>query len=284
LVTSSGAGDRVERLARLHRSPDHGHARSRVDPAVEQRRHVDDDPAKRVHEIRRQVRPGRVPAGAGERDVDRVGGCGERSGAHAHQAGGQLRVAVQRVDGGDVLECAGRDHPRRAGRHAFLGRLEDQPDPAGQFVLGVELGQRQPEAEQYCGVHVVAAGVRHIHDRGAVRDVLGVLQRQRVQVGPERDDPLALADVADDAVALRQQLRGQSGDGQFAGDERGCLELREGQLRVRVEVPTDGYQLGSAGGEPAVELAGQRVGAGRWARPGRHRGAIWHLGQSSGHV
>ena len=129
------ARDRVERLARVHRAPDHRDAGARIDPAVQQRGHVDDHPAQGVHQVGGQVRAGGVAARAGEGDLDRVGGRGERAGAHADQAGRQLRVAVQRVDRGDVLERTGRDHLGRAGRHALLGRLEDQPDPAGQLAL-----------------------------------------------------------------------------------------------------------------------------------------------------
>jgi hypothetical protein len=179
---------------------------------------------------------------------------------------------------------AGSDDLGRAGRHALLGRLEDQPDPAGQLALLVQLGQGQPEAEQHGGVHVVTAGVRDVRHRGPVRHVLGVLQRQRVQVGAEGDHPVARTDVADDAVALGQQLRREPGHGQLPGDQRGRLELVVRQLRMRVQVPPDGHQLGAAGRQPAVELAGQRVGAGRRAREGSHRRALGHVGQSSGHV
>jgi hypothetical protein len=277
------AGDGVERLAGVHRAPHHGQPGARVDPAVQQRRHVDDHPAQRVHQVGGQVRAGGVPAGAGQRHLDGVGGGGERAGPHADQAGRELRVAVQRVDRGDVLERAGLDHLGGAGRHALLGGLEDQPHPAGQLALLVQLRQGQAEAEQHGGVHVVAAGVRDVRDGGAVRHVLGVLQRQRVQVGAERHHPVAGADVAEQAVALGQQLRGQAGHGQLTGDQRGGLELRVRHLRVRVDVPADGYQLGPVGGEPAVQLAGQWVRSGRRAREGRHLDALRHR-QSTRHV
>ena len=281
--TLAGAGDRVEGLAGVHRAPDHRDAGPRVDPAVQQRGHVHDDPAEGVHQVDGQVRAGGVPAGTGQGDLDGVRGRGERAGAHADQAGRQLRVAVQRVDRGDVLERAGGDHLGRAGRHALLGGLEDQPDPAGEFALAVELREGQAQSEQDRRVYVVTAGVRDVLHRGPVRHVLGVLQRQGVQVGPEGDHPVALADVAEHAVALRQQPRRQAGDGQLAGDQGGGLELRAGRLRVRVDVPANGYQIGAARGEPAVELAGQRVGAGRRTPESRHLGTFGHR-QSTRHV
>ncbi len=209
----------------MDRAPDQRHPRPRVDAAVEQGRHVDDDPAERVHQVGGQVRPGGVPAGAGEFDPDRVGGRGERAGADPDQAGRQLRVAVQGVDRGDVLEPAGGDHLGRAGRDRLLAGLEQQPHPAGQLPALVELGQRQAEAEQDGGVHVVAAGVRDLLDGAAVRHVLQVVQRQRVQIGAERDHPLALADVADHTVAPGHQARREAGQGQLTDDQRGRLEF-----------------------------------------------------------
>ena len=56
--------DRVGRLAGVDRPEHHGDGGPRVDPAVQQGRHVDDDPAERVHQVAGQVRAGRVPAAA----------------------------------------------------------------------------------------------------------------------------------------------------------------------------------------------------------------------------
>ena len=215
--------------------------------------------------IRSAVRCGRAvwPPRAAQRDLDRVGGRRERAGAHADQAGRQLRRAVQREDRRDVLEAAGLDHLGRAGRDALLARLEEQPHPAGQLVALGELGQRQADTQQDRGVHVVAAGVGDVVHSRAVGHVLRVRQRQRVEVGPQRDDPVALTDVTDHTVALGQEARRQSGHRQLAGDQRGGLELLVGELRVGVDVTTYGYELRPARGQPAVELTGQRVGP-RW--------------------
>jgi hypothetical protein len=75
------------------------------------------------------------------------------------------------------------------------------------------------------GVHVVAAGVRLAVDGAAVRHVLQVLQRQGVDVGPERDGPITGADVADHTVTARHHARAEPGDGQFTGDQGGGLEF-----------------------------------------------------------
>ena len=276
------ARDRVERLARVHRAPHHGQAGPGVDPAAEQGGRVDDDLGQRVHQVGGQVRPGGVPAGAGQLDVDRVGGRGERARAHADQAGRQLRVAVQRVDGGDVLESAGRDQLGRSGGNRLLGALEDQADPAREPALAGELLQGQAEAEHHRGVHVMTARVRDLGHRRLVGHVLEVLQRQRVEVGPERDHPVTLADVADHAVALGQQTGRQAGHGELTGDQGRRLELVVGRLGVRVQVPSNGYELLAVRGEPAVELAGQWLGTGQ--RPGPLLLGPLGLRQSSSHV
>jgi hypothetical protein len=223
-----------------------------------------------------------VAARAGQLDLDRVRGRGERAGAHPDQAGRQLRVAVQREDRGDVLERAGRDHLRRPGRERLLGGLEDQPDPAGQLTALGELGQRETEAQHDRGVHVVAAGVRHVLHGRAVRHVLEVGQRQRVQVGPEGDHPVALTDVADQTVAFGQHLRLEAGHRELPGDQCGSFELVVRAFRMRVNMAPNRYQLRASGGEPAVELAGQGLGTGQ--RPGPLRLGPFGLRQSSSHV
>ncbi len=69
-------------------------------------------------------------------------------------------------------------------RHDLLGRLEEQPHPAGQLVALGQLGQRETGAQQHRRVYVVAAGVGGTVHRGAVGHILGVWKRECVKVGP----------------------------------------------------------------------------------------------------
>ncbi len=98
----------------------------------EHRRHLGDQPPQGVDQVRREVRPRGVTAGARQRDLDL---------SHAAVIGptrrpivptSQRRVAVQRKRRSAAVEPARRDHVERAAGHRLLGRLEDQPDPAGQ--------------------------------------------------------------------------------------------------------------------------------------------------------
>jgi hypothetical protein len=226
--------------------------------------------AARVSTMRDSAAGRSVTARAGELHLHQVGGGGDGADPDAQPADLQLGVAVEGVDDADPLEHPVADDLDGAARQDLLGRLEDQPDPAGEPV-GV-LGEGEPGAEQHGGVHVVAAGMADPRDRRPVGDVLLVLQRQGVDVGPQRDDrPVAVADVADEPRADRQQSGPQPDGLQAAGDQRGRLTLRLAELRVRVEVAAEVDELGVVGGEKggkveAHDRAGFGVGVRRSVR------------------
>ena len=116
--------------------------------------------------------------------------------------------------------------------------------------------------------------------------VLGVVQRQGVDVGAQRDDRAVrpAVDVADHAVALGQQARVQPGQRQLPGDQRGRLELVAGELRVRVEVTARGDQPRYPEREQVVQLEGQGLGPGWRLRPGRRQLAAGGQRQRTRHV
>src|SRR3546814_12434595 len=88
------------------------------------------DVAQDAHQVHGELRPGGGPAGAGEVDGDRVGGRGDGADPEADRPGGQLGLAVQAVDHGDVVEPAVGDDVQSAAGQPLLGRLEDQPHAA----------------------------------------------------------------------------------------------------------------------------------------------------------
>ena len=199
---------------------------------------------------------------------------------------GHLRGAVQSKDRRNVLQGAGRDHLRRTVRRVFLGRLEQQPNRSGQLTTAGQLRQRETGAEQDGRVDVVPARMADALHGRSVRHILRVLQRQRVEVGPQRDDRAGRAvagHVADDAVARRQQAWRQAGRGQLPEDELGSLELPPGQLRVSVQMTPYGDELGAPGRQPSVELTGQRVGTGRRLGPPRTHIITLRHRQRTGH-
>ena len=191
---------------------------------------------------------GGVPARPGQVHRDQVGGGGDGPDPDPEPAHLQLGVTVEGVDDADPFQHPVADDVDRPAGQALLGRLEDQPDPAGQPV-GV-LGQGQAGPEEDGGVHVVTAGVADPGDGGAVGHVLLVLQGQRVQVGPEgHRRSVAVADVADQPGAGRQEA-GPEADGlEAAGDQGGGLPFGLPELGVGVEVAPEVDQLGVVSGQ-----------------------------------
>jgi hypothetical protein len=157
---------------------------------------------------------------------------------------------VQREDPLDVLEHPGVDRVQRAAGHALLGRLEDHPDPAGQGRAG---GQRERRAEHRGRVHVVTAGVADTRHRGHVRDVLDVLQRQRVDVRAQRHHPLARADLAGQTGADRQHPGLQADRLQGLDQLGGGAVLGVPELGMAVQIATERDQIRTVLGEPLVQ-------------------------------
>ena len=199
------------------------------------------------------------PPGPGQDDVDRVAGGGDGPDAQADVARAQTRVAVQREDRRDVVDGADLDRFQRTAGHLFLGRLEDQPHPAGQ-VTGRD--QRGRGADQRRGVDVVAAGVADADVARTVGHVLGVEDRQRVDVRPQRHRPIARADVAQHPGAAGEVARRQAEPAQVLGDLLRRAVLLVTQLGVRVQVAAELDQLGFVIPEVAVHGAGEFGGNG----------------------
>ena len=97
--------------------------------------------------------------------------------------GSQCRAKIRSTPS----SAAGGDHVRGADAHDLLGRLEHQPYVAGDQSLAGEVGEHETGAEDARGVHVVTARVAHTGHGRPVGHVLLVGQRQRVDVGAERD-------------------------------------------------------------------------------------------------
>ena len=151
-------------------------------------------------------------------------------------------VAVQPEDLVHVVERAGLDQVQRSPGHDLLGRLEEQAHAAVQEPARLGLAQREGGAHQPGGVHVVAAGVGHAR-HGARPGVDGVvLDRERVEIGTQRDPALARPDLADDAAAL-DLGEVPLGVGQCVEHLGGGARLGPGQLGMGMEVATEVDQL-----------------------------------------
>ena len=94
-------------------------------------------------------------------------------------------IIVHAVDLADAeaLHHAVVEHGLAAGA-ALLGRLEDHHRGAGEIA---RLGEIARGAEQHGGMAVMAAGVHLARHRRLVRQVVRLLDRQRVHVGAQPD-------------------------------------------------------------------------------------------------
>ena len=222
------------------------------------------------------------PPGPVQRDVDPVAGGGDRAGAQADLPDRHRRVAVQRERPGGAVEDAGGDHLGGAAGHGLLGRLEDAAHRAGQPV---ERGQRQRDAQDDGGVHVVPAGVAEALAGGGVRHVLEVGQRQRVDVGAQHDDRVARRRRRRPARCPVGSRRGVSPAlAQPLLEEGRRLELGEGQLGVGVQVPAGGDQLRAGASATQSSTAAPELldDGGHAACPARRRPARPRAGRPVG--
>ena len=109
----------------------------------------------------------------------------------ANSPTGRPGIVVHAVDllDAEALHQAVLHHGLAAGA-ALLGRLEDHDRGAGEIA---RLGEIARRAEQHRGVAVMAAGV-HLAGHGRlVGQVVRLLDRQRVHVGAQPDDLVAVA-------------------------------------------------------------------------------------------
>jgi hypothetical protein len=234
----------------------------RVDPAGQSGRQLGHDLAERVHEVGGQVRPGGVPAWPGDPDSDLVAGSRDRPAPDAYLSHVQTRVTVQREDAVHAGDAARGQHVERAARD-LLGRLEDQPDPAGQCPGLGHPGQEQAGAQQDGRVHVVPAGVAGVRHGRPVRHGLLVRDGQRVQVRAQRHQGTGSRTVGPDVGyqprPLGQDHRTQAGRGKPEPDLPCRPVLVIADLRMSMQVTTEPDQLAGMLGEERLEFPRQVI-------------------------
>ncbi len=164
---------------------------------------------------------------------------------------------MQSEDPVDRGNASGRHDIDGAAWH-LLGRLEDQPDLAGQRACRGRTGQEQAGTHQDRGaMHIVPARVAGTPVDRPVRYVLLVIYRQRIDIGPERDYPLtggAIPDVDSEASALGQDGRAQSSSLKPERDPPRRPVLVVASLGMGVQITPKLDELGLVRGEERVEF------------------------------
>ena len=122
--------------------------------------------------------------------------------------------------------------------------------PAGQRRRG---GESEARPEQHGGVGVVPAGVHHAVDGGGERQAGVLLERQRVQVGAQRDTTVAEADVADEAGAAGEGAGLEPGRHEPPRHELGGAVLGAAELGYGVQGTSPGDDVSAMGFEPGLQ-------------------------------
>ncbi len=139
------------------------------------------------------------------------------------------------------------DHHLAAARH-LLGGLEDEMHGA---VEPARRGQVARGAEQHRGVPIVTASVHAPLIVGAVCELVELGERQAVHVGAQADTAPARARAqrANDAGACQPPRDFDAACRELARDDVGGARLCERELRVPMQVATDGRQRRRQRGE-----------------------------------
>ena len=184
--------------------------------------------------------PRRVSAQALDLDLKVLAGRRQHSLAVGKPARGRLRVHVQRDHGLDVAHRPGGDHLEGAFTNLF-GRLEDGPpgETLGQVVAALPEGQRS--AQGHRRMRIVPAGVHDPVARRSVRDRLGVVDAQGVDICPERDHRLTVGIwwAGDEAASGRCDRAGDSRLFELLGEKPRGLVLLAARFGTGVQPAAD---------------------------------------------
>ena len=241
------AGDGVRDRTGMHGSPHQRNPAARIDPTGQQQLGHCCQGAECADDVLGQLRPRGVTAGAAQGDVHLVDRGGNRPDLEGDLADIGSRVAVQRVDLGQVVQHAALNRVEGSPRAGLLRRLEDQPDASGQQVKVPEPGQHDADSEQDRGVHVVPACVANSGVLGGVVDVLAVGDGQGVDVGAQSHQTGGVVEATRQHIAVGagadgKHLRHQPGPLELVDDESCGAMLVVSDLRMGVNIAPDGDQ------------------------------------------
>ena len=143
--------------------------------------------------------------------------------------------------GPGILQNPFLNHEGSAARQALLSGLEDELD--GAFELPFQLIEDAGGAKQGGGVHVVATGVHYAWFLRLIRHLIGLFDRQGVNIRAKSYHVLCRVvslDEAHNAIVGNAVLVRNAPLLQLFGNELTGFYFFIGKFRVLVEVPADG--------------------------------------------
>ena len=233
---SSAVSNHVVRRARMKHA--HGNDR-RVDGVLVPRGDgltLQHHRARERHRIDAQMRLRRVRTLARHRDPEARAGGHDRAGAQPEMPGRQPGPVVHAEYRfrRELLEQPVVDHPARA-RAALFARLKHEMDGAGQLR---QLLEHARGAEQHHGMAVMAARMHDPVRARRIREVVGFVDRQRVQIGAQHDAAarIGTGQARDHARATQPARHRVTERFKLAGDDVGRPVFLESQLGMRMQV------------------------------------------------
>ena len=183
-------------------------------------------------------------------DQDAIAAGHDRAGPQRERADRDARSVMHAVDliDAEPVHQPVLDHRHRAGA-ALFGRLENHDGLAGEIA---GLGEIARRSQQHRGVAVMAASMHQALGLGGVGQIGRFLDRQRVHIRPQPDDPdvaaaggAAALDHTDDAGAA------DAGDHLVAAEFaqpvrhqcRSAVNVVE-QFRMFMDIPAPGLDVG----------------------------------------
>lgn len=256
-VVSPAAADRPE--YERHGSPC-------VDETIHERRKLAHHQPGRMDEVHGGVGPCGVAARPLQGDREPIGTGGDGTVLQSDTARLEAGVDVECDDRADSLEHALPHELVCTAREGLLGRLEDDPDPAGKVEPGQH--QRHPEPDRRVGV--VSARVHHSRGLRGEREAAWLVDGQRVEIRPERDHRTVGAEVEQQSGLGGPHTRLETAGSQDLGETFRRAVLLTGEFGV----PVDGttrldderehvcHQPGNSGGieHGCRRVAGTRTG------------------------
>ncbi len=175
--------------------PEHyGHRLEVVPGALDGSGEVGEDLARGPEQVDGLVGSGGVAPRSLQDDVEPIGGSGDRPDSAPHVTRGDGGVDVEADYRGETIYPTLLDNLDGSPGKGFLRRLEHETHPTGQ--LG-ESSHHQGDTHTDGGMEIVATGVHHSGDLRGEGTILGFLDGEGIDVGPEANGSAARSDIGE---------------------------------------------------------------------------------------
>jgi hypothetical protein len=206
-----------------------------------------DDLGRDDNGVHRLLGDGSVATFALDGEVKEFDRSHERARANTDRTEGELIPEMETDDGINiwVLEGSGFDH-RFSSTRSFLSGLEDEFDGAREVGgFGEVAGEVLGRAEGDRRMSIMATGMHLARDLGAIGDSIGLLDRQSIHIGSNRESAARLQtrDSRDNTRVGDASLMGDAPFGKLLANKSSRQMFIKGQFRLLVESSAPLHQI-----------------------------------------